>query len=347
MTDGPGLAVSGAPRPEFLDGRCVHALLAQASCALCAGACPRGALSLDDDALGFDAVACDGCGLCVASCPQQAIALPVEEAAGPLREAERLYLAEAGWDAEARAAAGPSLNELGWEALLGLHAAGVRALLLPAPPEDRPPEEYVPAQGAREPPLWQRVNALLESRGLPPLTVRRVARAQWLAGAQAALAARDVAPRRRAFLRRLVEPVVEELATPAAPPLAALPEPPGAEPAVYPAVPLIDPLRCEGCDACTRVCPTGALVLDPEPSTPRYVLDPARCTGCGMCVDVCAPRALRLELWGRARAGVVELRQARCRACGLEHHAPSVRDDGLCPICARTGRHRLLYQVDP
>ena len=44
----------------------------------------------------------------------------------------------------------------------------------------------------------------------------------------------------------------------------------------------------------------------------------------------------------------VALSAFRCRGCGVACHVPveaNTAGDGLCPICARTGQFRRLFQV--
>jgi Pyruvate/2-oxoacid:ferredoxin oxidoreductase delta subunit len=75
----PMLASSGY-LIEYQPDRCV-------SCGLCAGACPFGALRLDEDGtLCIDDARCMGCGVCVAQCPHDALALALAPDKGePLR----------------------------------------------------------------------------------------------------------------------------------------------------------------------------------------------------------------------------------------------------------------------
>ena len=55
---------------------------------------------------------------------------------------------------------------------------------------------------------------------------------------------------------------------------------PAAEIACYPS-------RCIGCGDCRKVCPEGAVVVDPP-----VRIDRARCTGCGLCADDCPANAV-------------------------------------------------------
>jgi ferredoxin len=50
---------------------------------------------------------------------------------------------------------------------------------------------------------------------------------------------------------------------------------------------------CVACGACTGVCPSGALRLDPE--TALLILDRDECVACGRCVKACPLRLFALE----------------------------------------------------
>ena len=56
----------------------------------------------------------------------------------------------------------------------------------------------------------------------------------------------------------------------------------------------IDPNKCVGCGACTRICPPKALTLTTESNTMilRYFV--GRCIFCGMCADTCPEKAIKI-----------------------------------------------------
>jgi ferredoxin len=112
--------------------------------------------------------------------------------------------------------------------------------------------------------------------------------------------------------------------------------------------PRIEPARCTGCDACIRLCPQEALVLDAASPEPSYRLVPDDCTGCGLCVDVCADQAITLVPFASAEPSQLALAQGTCRDCGVIFHRPAAGDGGdhaRCPICERTRHRRNLFQV--
>lgn len=57
--------------------------------------------------------------------------------------------------------------------------------------------------------------------------------------------------------------------------------------------PEVDPERCRPCPACSRVCLSGAITLQPMAR-----IDPSRCTGCGACIGVCPPERAAISLPG-------------------------------------------------
>nr|WP_246500928.1 4Fe-4S dicluster domain-containing protein [Azospirillum rugosum] len=113
----------------------------------------------------------------------------------------------------------------------------------------------------------------------------------------------------------------------------------------WPWVPSIDASVCEGCAGCARLCPTGAIRLDPESAAFRIAAED--CTGCRLCVDVCRPDALILERLAPRRQTAVPLHARRCPSCGVTARLPAPRPgaDALCPVCRRTTNRRRLFQV--
>ena len=328
--------------PEFNEARCVHDRAAGASCKACAQACPVGALALGEDALELNVDACNGCMLCAAACPQEAIDPGWQQIDKRLpRKGAIAYLtcAQSGLGKTEQSL--PCVHALGWRDLVRLYAAGVRQITV-----------ALGECGSCNPRAMRlertimHVNEMLSSRRMPELELRYLTSAQWTAEIPDTSAATSTSPQRRAFLRRIVNPDREQREADTPVTVQRLLGASGLKSSVFPAVPVIDPERCDGCDACTRVCPFGALSLGGD-REPHYRVDASRCTGCRLCVDVCQPNAVSVHLWTRSVQETLALESQRCRACGVDYHAPTARANLLCTICAKTNHHRSLFQVDP
>jgi ferredoxin len=95
---------------------------------------------------------------------------------------------------------------------------------------------------------------------------------------------------------------------------------------------------CTYCEACVRVCPTGALQLLESNSGWRLALLNERCVACDVCAEVCQPGVLRQmdeeqvivnKQKGRLLAAVSK---RRCTRCDRVFVNESGRD--ICPICS-------------
>jgi Pyruvate/2-oxoacid:ferredoxin oxidoreductase delta subunit len=324
--------------PRIDQDTCSLGRLAQSTCAACAVSCPHAALTATDEGLFVDTASCTGCGACLAACPQRAISLDGLEDLAP--EPADGGPAVALICPRRAPGAGPCLQALGLEALSRLWLGGIRRIVAVT-------DDCAGCTNGTGLPIGSRVaelNELLSDRGLPLL---RVEPAQSVARAMPRLAART-APRggRRAFLGLGAAAAVS--GNPAGPALARLQSRPGRPGARAAFVPRIDPQACTGCDACLRTCPEAALsLIKDETGEMSYRTSSPTCTGCGLCMDVCGTDALRLARLA-APAPDLALSGLRCRGCGVEVHVPA---DGpwatgqLCPVCARTGHHKRLFQV--
>jgi ferredoxin len=52
---------------------------------------------------------------------------------------------------------------------------------------------------------------------------------------------------------------------------------------------------CVDCGACTGLCPTDALVIDPE--TRKVLFEPEKCKGCELCVRACPVKAMEIRFF--------------------------------------------------
>jgi ferredoxin len=339
--------------PEIVGDRCVHTLTANGSCQACVQACPHEAWILDDAALALDTDRCDGCGLCASACPEGAILIEREPAvwAGP--EAAVAFAACDRTGLPSTVGVIPCVHALGLRDLLRLYRLGVRQLLV-----SQGDCSACPRGGAE--PLERRteqINLALASHGLRSLVVRRLPASVWLEeGRRRAKEATRPSVSRRAFLRRSASrPVAQGLR------LAGLLDdereryvaagellPDALAPGgLLPWVPAIDQDRCNGCDACAKLCPHGAISLEHDDQGLRYNIAAARCSGCGLCVDACDQDAVTVIPWQAPAQREVGLSSNRCRACGAPFHLPEgrVSSDGRCRICLQTNHHRNLFQV--
>jgi Pyruvate/2-oxoacid:ferredoxin oxidoreductase delta subunit len=337
--------------PEVIGERCVHALVQTGSCRACADVCPRDAWVIDEEMLGIDTDKCDGCDLCVPVCPQGAIegrfspSLKVTDQGGAVFAA-----CEHSGLARQRDGLMPCVHALGMSDLLQLRRDG--ASLLVTCCGDC---ESCERGGAKR--LQQRLeetNRLLASRGLEPLKHRNLEPSAWM---KAFRRIREFAASRtldrRAFFRSAiklprerVEAAIED-ATGSYQPPGMLLEGDAAD-ALFPYVPDIDPERCNGCDACVRLCPHGAIRFDAgDQDAPAFLIHAARCSGCGICADVCERDAVVIVNLGQSVARQIRLRAERCRVCGTGFHVPAAGANGdrLCWVCHKTNHYRNLYQV--
>jgi len=348
--------------PEILPSRCVRHRFRYSECQRCVDACPHDALTLGEEGVALDEARCQDCRLCVSACQTAALAAR-PSAIELLRQAVKssafsVACAPSGMEADAVV---PCLGALDAVALAylakrriptelrGSHhcgdcAHGKRgsaqlALNLEAL------EQLRAAAGALEP--WGDVvlvdPAVEESLRLRPVDTGRRQLFRRFAGRAVGELARDETPAEplpvpdRAIRasapfvpdqRELLQ-IVGKLGDGAPFPMA-----------LHDAVPVLD-LRfgagCNACEACFRVCPTGALMV--EEGFDRWALTFAidRCVGCEVCLEVCQPGAL-------SAAGVVDiaphpvrrvlrsLSKQRCARCDRFFTSPEPRE--TCDICA-------------
>lgn len=325
--------MSGEPVLPGIDAcMCVHAHAPFARCEACAAACPKDAILLDDDGLSLDPTACDGCGLCVPACPRAAITLQ-----RPLTILFAGRRCGSAWATcrEVREAGETSLacqHALGHRDLDSLAEEGVHALhILSGDCADCPngagPQQLENAHA--------RHVAIRKSRGaaVVQLVLYREGDAYRAALARARVDTDEIDRRRRRLFSALSVPE-------------RLPETEASEALAYHS-PLINTAFCVACDACTGICPDGALVRERLPQS-AYRIVPSRCSGCQLCLDLCDREAISLQEAGPAGETVLRLDPGRCRSCGVPYYrlqeSGSGRD-GLCRICAVRPHAGNLFQV--
>lgn len=341
--------------PDVNADRCVHTRISHAGCRACADACPRGAWVIGDERLGINTNACDGCGLCVPACPEGAISCDHGSSGTRIRtwnNQPALFRACERTSFAPRAELVPCLHATGAGELLRQYRRGVTAWIASAADCDTCPRGHVQRLSASV----RQINTLLHSRGLQPITLVLLEPQPWLEalGHSTAYQGQPVWTRRN-FFRGALQAALNTALDPAAlageekadftPPTAWLPDT-GPE-ALFLHSPTLDPTRCNGCDACVRLCPHQAITLDTSGNEPCYRIDAGRCTGCGICRDACDQDAIRLNVLSPLPQTTLPLVQGHCSACDIRYHLPAgrLRSDRLCPICAQTRHGRHLYQV--
>lgn len=99
------------------------------------------------------------------------------------------------------------------------------------------------------------------------------------------------------------------------------------------------PNDCTGCRRCVRVCPQGAISLQPHPTAEgrrTAVVDYSKCIACGACASVCRHQVIRV-----AHVEVPELNAERCIGCGAcTAHCPATPQAAIEPH-ARREKNRI------
>ena len=341
--------------PEIDSEACVHALLEQAQCQSCVQACPRQAWVLDEDSLGLDIEACDGCGLCTPACPTGAlhIHLPwvVRSLGGNLIA---LFACERS-PVDAGTAGIPCIHALGMRQLLLLHTSGIRYLMVSCGECDGCERN----RGQRIQERLEQLNGLLADRRQPGMKMLERSPEVWKKIYRTdEMLTRGTRLGRREFLGGGAEQLREQILVldpfnrpecRTLPPGELLPDTADGETS-WPWMPTLDPRRCEGCDACMRLCPTQALrlVTETEGEEACYELDAARCNGCGICSSVCESDAIGVTAGSAPRLTGIGLSTGKCRACGNSFHLPRGHPrlgEELCRICHEKDHTQTLFQV--
>ncbi|WP_179381592.1 4Fe-4S binding protein [Jannaschia marina] len=281
---------------------CAHSRAEQTGCTNCLDLCPTGAIVPAGEHVTIDPMICAGCGACSSVCPSGAVAYdapPVDAVFRRIEVLARVFRAGGGT---------PSLlvhDEHGQEmiALSARHGAGLPAHVVPF---HLPAiaafghAEAMAALGAG----FARVDILLGPRTERDPVESQIALANALAGAEAVhlLDVNDPEALEQA-LTGVLEPVSHDPMLPlgtrrqvtrvAAGALhdgtPTLPLPDGAP---YGAV-LVDTDACTLCLSCVSLCPSGALVDNPDRPELRFQED--ACLQCGLCANICPEDAITLK----------------------------------------------------
>ncbi|GGH30940.1 4Fe-4S dicluster domain-containing protein [Cribrihabitans marinus] len=284
---------------------CAHSRAGQVGCTNCLDICPTGAIVPAGDHVAIDPMVCAGCGSCAALCPSTAITYEDPAISTLLRRMEvlsRTYR-QAGGDA-------PRLlvHEAHGAEMIRLAARFGRGL-----PADVIPLELEVVSGFGHAEMlaglahgFARVDVVLAPTTERDALSRDLALAEAIAGpgrlglideadpdalADLLYAADAPAPLAQPVLplgnRRQVARLAAQALNPQAE--APLPLP---EHAPYGAV-LVDTDACTLCLSCVSLCPSGALMDNPD--KPQLNFQEDACLQCGICRSVCPEDAIALE----------------------------------------------------
>jgi ferredoxin len=344
--------------PDILGNRCVHQHIEQASCRACVDACPKHAWILTDELLGIDSDACDNCGLCAPVCPEGAI--QHDHSPLPGRWKDRLIALSACEKAQTSKhpeAVIPCIHILGLHNLLTLQQQGYTIFITSSGDCDNCER----GNNTRLVDTTRTLNQLLKQRSLPAVRTDNLPAKKWDALAENIIPFEpEETMTRRNFLRKAISNLTEQGLEFAGlreteddqylPVGKLIPASLNKQPPLYPWSPEILPKSCNGCDACVRICPHGAIqwtiINEGEEG---YQLDAAECTGCNLCVDVCEMNAVIINRNTPQTQTVIPLHSQKCSACGVPFHIPETSDrvdQKLCRICKKTNHSRYLFRVE-
>ena len=348
--------------PEVRTERCTRYRYRYSACTRCADQCPHQALTLDEEGVSLDAVRCAGCALCDGACPtgvfqarNLALAVPADPAVRHLAIA--CIPSEQPGDVRV-----PCLGALNIALLAGLGRRGFTVTLRGSGHCE---------QCAHAPQGAARLQALLDAlaqRPVPRGTQAETAEGDgvWLApiledeSDQGGLDRRRAERRRffRSWMARGIEASRDDAHPAAEVPASAIRVAAHSVPARRRLTetlwrpldaPLDDALTgltwamasvevgehpCSGCEACARVCPTGALKVSEDGDYWGLIATPAQCVGCGVCIEACHTGAIALRHGRRSAAPpwsvLHRLRRFRCDRCGRFFIG---LDSATCPVC--------------
>lgn len=321
-----------------LDGDlCVHARLVDASCRACIGACPRDAWELTDVALEIDTERCDGCGLCIPACPQAALSLPIKPAIR-LRGREKVAMAACDRVAGiAEEAIVPCIHRFGVREVMDGYGNDIREWVIAT--GDCAGCERSTKKSFQL--VVKLLNLALKQRGLPGIRLHESTGDDW-ASTLAEMDSMDHMPvSRRNFFRGIAGQAVDaekqECDEPANPPRL---KGDGLQPWRC----SIDTDACDFCDACRKVCPTGALRLE-KGEVKQFIVDSECCNGCMLCVDVCDADAVSVSPWKIVSLQAIACVEKRCERCGVGFLSSPVESGSICRICSKIDHRKILFQT--
>ncbi|KIN68404.1 Ferredoxin [Sulfitobacter donghicola DSW-25 = KCTC 12864 = JCM 14565] len=283
---------------------CAHSRAEQSGCTRCLDLCPTGAIISDGEHITVDPMICAGCGACSAVCPSGAISYDAPAVDTVFRRIQTL--AKTYIDAGGHAPRLLVVNAHGSEmiALAARHGRGLPADVIPLEISSLNAFGHAEAIAALAAGFANVAILAGPTTDLDPLNAQ-VALAVALAGSEK-LSVLDVAdpdalsdalfdadvptpiqtPVRPMGTRRQI---TRQSARALHPQTDVLPLPEGAP---YGAV-LINQDNCTLCLSCVSLCPSGALLDNPDQPQLRFQED--ACLQCGLCASVCPEDAIGYE----------------------------------------------------
>ncbi|EEE36586.1 iron-sulfur cluster-binding protein [Rhodobacteraceae bacterium KLH11] len=347
---------------------CAHARAGQTGCSNCLDICPTGAITPAGDHVAIDPMICAGCGECSALCPSTAITYedpPVSALLARMHILARTY----------RRAGGTAPRLLIHDAhgaeMIRLAARFGRGL-----PADVIPLELTVVSGFGHAEMlaglahgFARVDILLAPRTERDALHRELVLAQAIAGADALSLIDEADPDALSNLlyaqqvpqpltdpvlplgnRRQIARLAAQALNPAAEAPLSLPE--GAP---YGAV-AVDAGSCTLCLSCVSLCPSGALIDNPD--KPQLNFQQDACLQCGICRTICPEQAIelvpQLDLSDRALSQQVlnEEEPFECVECGAAFGVKSTVErimeklSGTHPMFATSEQARMIQMCD-
>ncbi|MFQ5656430.1 MAG: 4Fe-4S binding protein [Candidatus Methylomirabilales bacterium] len=361
--------VSG-DRATVETSRCLREHSGLSDCHLCVKSCPVSSIDLSGGVHVLDH--CTGCGACLTVCPVSAFDLNgagvgelLSQAASFLQETPSLFIT---CERSESAASGdivlPCLARLDETLVFGALALGARTLHL----------SQGPCQACPYPEAMPRYHRMLDrirgwSRLLPGALERFVEGGGRERNQQEPRRSRLEGPDRRAFFgwvgregMRLMAGLLDDVSQGFQGRIAkgGIPLPVrnrllpnflkslGVQHGEAPYDPegpfaeiLLDEVKCNGCEACVQICPTGAIQRRGGEEFFRLTFDASRCVNCTLCLDACIPNALTCRqglslnlVASRETRALVEKEYRRCSRCDVRFlFTEETGSRDLCPGC--------------
>lgn len=361
--------------PDFRASHCTRYRYRYSECRRCADACPHEAIELSDEGASLVAQRCKACALCVSACHTQAWSSGDFKPIDILREAIKkpafsLACEPSGCKADATV---PCLGAIdaAWLAYMakrrlsvtlhgsdhclacahGKAGAAQLRLNLDAVGSLLEAQQRGAASGAPEP-QWTLPRTVADDRSQPARSATQASSAAGSArrsllgrlfrrhhdpaaaiapgGQSVQVAAKAI--RAAAYMvsepRELLQIVCKQKAD--RPFIVALHE-------GLPLMQLSLQSGCTLCEACFRVCPTGAIQIEQNPHDWALTFQADRCVACEVCLEVCQPRVLDAQTSFDARPGepaITLIKQAMQRCARCDRHFVSPTPQKTCIVCS-------------